>query len=141
MGADAEQSRAGDGPAEEPLRVVHPSWKNWWPLWLFGWLVVPAVVAVWLREAITLKVYRDRLFVSRGLVENDFEEIFIADIRTIDVRQTVRQRLARIGDLAIHTASRAGRPNVIRGLPRPHEIEELLVSLRQHQTSVERTVD
>lgn len=121
--------------------MVHPSWKNWWYLWALGWLVVPAVAAVWLRAAITLKVFRDRLFVSRGLIENDFEEIFIADIRTIDVRQTLRQRIARIGDLAITTASRAGRPNVIRGLPRPREVKDRIIELRRHLSGVEETTD
>jgi hypothetical protein len=79
--------------------------------------------------------------VSRGLIHNDFEEIFIADIRTIDVRQSLRQRIARIGDLAITTAGRAGRTNVIAGLPDPRGIKDLIISLRQHHAGVEKTED
>jgi uncharacterized membrane protein YdbT with pleckstrin-like domain len=127
--------------SEAPLRVVYRSWKNWWYLLALGWLVVPALAAIWLHKAIRIDVYRDRLFISRGLVENDFEEIFIADIRTMDVRQTMRQRIARTGDLAITTAGRGEQTNVVRGLPRPGELKDFIVKLRQSLTSVEESTD
>ena len=125
---------------DEPLRVVHPSWKNYFLLWLLSPLILPALIAIWLRAALTVKIYPDRVFISRGLTANDFEDVFVRDIRSIDVRQTFRQRIARIGDLAITTAGRLERTNVIRGLPNPVELKDVIIALRQAEDDDEESV-
>lgn len=126
---------------EAPLRVVYPSRKNYLGLWALSFLIVPALIAIWRRIQLKLNIYPDRLVIERGKLETDVEEIFLTDIRAIEVKQTLRQRIARIGDLVIVPAEADERERVLPGLPKPKEIQDFIVALRQKQQDQPETED
>jgi uncharacterized membrane protein YdbT with pleckstrin-like domain len=73
----------------------------------------------------------EKAILERGVLSKEIKEIFIPDIRTIDVKQSLLQRIFRIGDIMIATAGTDGYEDVIYGLPDPKGIKALISSQRQ----------
>jgi uncharacterized membrane protein YdbT with pleckstrin-like domain len=113
------------------LLEVRPSWwRFFWHL-AFFWLIVPLIIALWRRSALVLRVYDDRVVVETGVLSKDIKEIFIADVRAIDVSQTFFQRIFKTGDIMVATAGIEGYEEVARGVPDPRGIKELIISQRR----------
>ncbi len=132
----AERIRSGEikpmaASASGLLLEVRPSWwKFFWYL-VFSWLIVPLIVAIVKRNALRLWVYHDRVALERGLVTKEHREFFIRDIRSIDVDQTLLERMVNIGDLTISTAATQDATEVIPGVPDPLRVKDLLIAQRQ----------
>jgi len=117
--------------ANQLLMEVRPSWwKFFWHL-VFAWLVIPLLVAIYRRHSLVLRVYSDRVALERGLFTKEHREFFIKDIRSIDVDQTILERLVGIGDLTISTAATVDAAEGIPGVPAPTRIKDLLIAQRQ----------
>lgn len=113
------------------LLEVRPSWWNYgWHL-LFGWLLVPLLVALYRRHSFVMRIYSDRVSIEEGFWAKESSEFFIKDIRSIDVRQGVWGRLVGIGDVAISTAATVDAAEEASGVAHPEVIKELLVAQRQ----------
>ncbi|MGD0016771.1 MAG: PH domain-containing protein [Verrucomicrobiia bacterium] len=113
------------------LLEVRPSWWNFFWYLVFFWLIVPLVVAVWKRNSLVLRVYHDRVKLERGLLSKEYRELFIGDIRSIDVDQGVLGRLCGFGDLTISTAATVDPEEIMPGLPHPLRIKDLIIAQRQ----------
>ena len=96
-----------------------------------SWLIIPLIVALWKRAGLVLRVTEEKVILERGVLSKEIKEIFIPDIRTIDVKQSLLQRIFRIGDIMIATAGTDGYEDVIYGLPDPKGIKALISSQRQ----------
>jgi membrane protein YdbS with pleckstrin-like domain len=135
----AERLQAGDIPAASAetgglLLEVRPSWwKFFWHL-VFFWLVIPLVVAIVRRNSFLMRIYSDRVSLERGVFTKEHRELFIKDIRSIDVDQTLLQRLVGIGDLTLSTAATLDAAEVIPGVPDPMRVKDLLIAQRQTLT-------
>ena len=117
--------------AEKLILKVRPSWWNYAIYLLFFWLVIPLVIALWKRYSVCLKVYEDRVVVERGILSKEIKDLFIEDIRSVDVYQNILQRIVNIGEVKIATAATSGYEEIVRGLPDPRGIREKIISLRQ----------
>lgn len=117
------------------LLEVRPSWWNFTLHLLFFWLIVPLIIAIYRRHTFVMRIYPDRVAVEEGFWSKDSREFFIKDVRAIDVRQGVWGRLVGIGDLTVSTAATVDAAEVAHGVPRPHQIKELLISQRQRFTT------
>lgn len=70
-----------------------------------------------------LEIHPNEILWTHGLLAKHFTEINISSIRTVQVRQSLLQRMLGAGDLVIYTAG--DEPELaVRGLPRPHEIRD-----------------
>ena len=116
------------------LLEVRPSWWNYFWHLCFSWLVLPLVIALIQRASLVFRVYEDRIVLEKGFLNKDVKIIFISDIRTIDVRRTLLQRILGIGDILIATSGTAGYEDIATGLPDPQSIEELILFQRQQIT-------
>ena len=108
--------------------------RSWWTLgWdlLFSWLLVPLLIALYLRHSWVMRIYPDRVAVEEGFFAKESTEFFIRDIRSIDVRQSVWCRLGGIGDVTISAAATVDAAEEARGVPRPNRIKDLLIAQRQ----------
>ena len=119
-------------PSVGALLEVRPSWWNFFWHFVFAWLIVPLVVALWKRNSLVLRVYHDRVKLERGLLRKEYREFFIGDIRSLDVDQGVFGRLFGFGDLTISTAATVDAAEVMPGLPHPLRIKDLIMAQRQH---------
>lgn len=116
---------------ERILLEVRPSWWGFFWYLVFFWLVIPLIVALWKRASLVLRVYEDRVVVETGVLSKDMKEVFIADIRAIDVSQSFFQRIFRMGDIMIATAGIEGYEEEARGVPDPMGIKELITDQRR----------
>jgi len=113
------------------LMEVRPSWwKFFWHL-VFAWLLIPLLVAIYRRHSLVLRIYSDRVALERGIFTKEHREFFIKDIRSIDVDQTILERLVGIGDLTISTAATVDAAEEIPGVPAPMRVKDLLIAQRQ----------
>lgn len=119
--------------AEKPLLKAHPSWWNFFWHLAFGWLIIPLIIALWRRAGLLLCVYQDRVVLKRGVLSKHITQVLISDIRSLDTKQGVVQRIFRVGDILIGTAGMSGYEIVAKGLPNPNGIADL--TLRQRQWS------
>ena len=115
---------------EELLLEARPSWWNFFWHLVFFWLIIPLIVAFWKRAALVLRVYGDRVVLEKGVLSKNVKDIFITDIRTIDTKQSLLQRIFKIGDVMIATAGTSGYEDVAHGLPDPRGIKELIIGQR-----------
>lgn len=118
-------------PADELLAEVRPSWWRYFWLLLFAWLIVPLIIAWVRRSAVVLRVYRGRVALERGILNKCERELFMRDIRSIDIDQTFFGRLGNIGDLTISTAASADATEFVEGVPDPQHIRDLIIAQRQ----------
>ncbi|MCH7760287.1 PH domain-containing protein [candidate division TA06 bacterium] len=115
---------------EKLLLEARPSWWNFFWHLVFFWLIIPLIVAFWKRAALVLRVYGDRVVLEKGVLSKNVKDIFITDIRTIDTKQSLLQRIFKIGDVMIATAGTSGYEDVAHGLPDPRGIKELIIGQR-----------
>ena len=127
----AERRRADPAEADTLLMEVRPSWwRFFWHL-LFCWLLIPWFIALYRRSSFVMRIYPDRVSIEEGVWSKETSEFFIRDIRSVDVRQGFWGRLVGVGDVTISTAASVDGAEEARGVPRPHEIRELLIARRQ----------
>jgi len=116
---------------EKLLLEARPSWWNFFWHFVFFWLIIPLIIALWKRRALVLRVYESRVSLEKGVLSKNFVELFIKDVRTINIKQGLLQRIFRIGDVMIATAGTAGYEIVASGLPGPKRIKDLIIGQRQ----------
>ena len=94
-------------------------------------------MALWKRSALVLRVYEDRVSLEKGILSKNFTELFIKDIRTINIKQGIVQRIFRIGNVMIATAGTSGYEHFAYGLPDPRRIKDLIIEQRHKSKSAD----
>ena len=132
-GFPVAQQQIEQAPAapDELLAEVRPSWWRYFWYLLFAWLLIPLLVAWLKRSAVVLRVYRGRVTLRRGLLSKCERELFMRDIRSIDIDQSFLGRLANIGDLTISTSATVDASEQVEGVPDPQRIRDLIIAQRQ----------
>jgi uncharacterized membrane protein YdbT with pleckstrin-like domain len=115
---------------DKALLVVQRSWWNYFWYFFFFYLIVPPFIAITMRFSLRLFVFENRLVLIRGIFSKHSKELFIKDIRTIDINQTFPQRIVGIGSLMVATAGTSGYEFVIKGISNPNAVVEKINSLR-----------
>jgi hypothetical protein len=114
----------------EVLAEVRPSWWGYfWHLFFF-WLIVPPIIAAFHRAATVLQIYADRIHLERGYFNKCYRDYNPRDIRSIDIDQSVLQRLVGIGDLTISTAATVEAAEEVKSIPDAKGIRDLILAQR-----------
>ncbi len=129
--ASASPTVPTEAPTIELLAEVRTSWWRYFWYLLFAWLVVPFIIAWVKRSAVVLRIYRDRITLEQGILSKCERELFIRDIRSVDIDQSFMNRIFNIGDLTISTAASADATNFIAGVPNPQQVRDLIIARRQ----------
>lgn len=116
--------------ADEPLRITRPSGWNYFWHWVFCWLLIPLVIALWKRASLELRVYADRIELETGVLAKNLKALYIDDIRAIEIKESFLQRLVGIGNISIASAGEASSVITAQGIPDPRGIRELIQELR-----------
>jgi uncharacterized membrane protein YdbT with pleckstrin-like domain len=119
---------------ETPLLEAKPSAWNFFWYWFFFWLIVPPIIAAVKRASTVLRIYEDRISLEEGWLRKEVTDVFIADIRGVEVKQGIWQRMFGLGDLFIGTAAVDGWEDTVRGLPNAMKIRELILAQRRKVT-------
>jgi uncharacterized membrane protein YdbT with pleckstrin-like domain len=116
--------------AVQPLAEVRPSWWGYfWHLFFF-WLIVPPIIAYFHRNSTVLRIFPERLTLTRGLLTKCYRDYNPRDIRSIDIDQGFLQRMVGIGDLAISTAASTEGTEQIKSIPDPMGVRDLILAQR-----------
>jgi uncharacterized membrane protein YdbT with pleckstrin-like domain len=114
--------------SDKLLLEARPSWWRFFWYFVFCWLIIPLIVAIWQKHALVMRVYDTRISLEKGILSKSYTEIFIKDIRTVQVNQGPFARMCGIGDINIATAGTLGYELIARGLPEPINIRDLIIA-------------
>lgn len=105
---------------------------------LDGVLLLTILVALWLvirylRWISTVYgVTTNRVIIQSGILRREFDEIPIPQVRGVDVKQSVGQRILRYGSVMVSSESGRGVGNEYwHGIPRPFEFQRIIESATQ----------
>ena len=122
---------ASPGPERaEMLAEVRASWWGYFWHFFFCWLIVPPIVAYFRRASTVLRIFPDRIMLTRGLFSKCYRDYNPRDIRSIDIDQSFLQRIVGIGDLTISTAASAEGAEQIKSIPDPEGVRDLILAQR-----------
>ena len=117
------------------IALLSRIWSEW-PSWVqWPGLVIATVSVIWLIWIFIFGHRWDRLRVTsrrtideRGIVMKDTSEVLHSHIRNIRIRQTIWQRIVRIGDIEIDgAASTKGMADIrISNIPNPEGLKRIL---------------
>jgi len=117
-------------PADRLLAEVRPSWWRYFGYLVFGWLILPLLVAWSRRASVVLRVYPGRVVIEEGIFSKRYQEFLARDIRSIVIDQSFLARLVGIGDLTISTAATVDAAQCIEGVPNPAAVRDLILAER-----------
>lgn len=123
------------------LLEVRPSWWRFFWHFFFFWLLIPLIVALWRRLSFVLRINSDRVYIEKGLLSKETKEIYILDIRTIDTKQSLLQRVVGIGDIKIATAGTGSYEAIGLGLPRPNKIKAIINRQRGEISRIQKNLE
>lgn len=103
-----------------------PAWRNYWYLWPLFFLGVPWLYALYRRYDLLLEVTEDEVHLERGVFSRSATEIRLRDIKSVEVFQTLMQRLLGVGRIRLATAGTEGWEIEAEGLLDPEGIRELI---------------
>lgn len=82
-------------------------------------------------KATTLTVDDEKTTLRRGLLSKHTNEVFHVDVRNIKVSQSFFNRIFDVGTIFVSSAAQANEEIVVRGMPTPEKIKEIINSLRK----------
>jgi uncharacterized membrane protein YdbT with pleckstrin-like domain len=110
-----------------------------YPTWGFYLLIIPVIIfgAIYIaRQSNHFTVTDQRIICRSGILARRSVEIDIRDIRTINVTQSLAQRLLGLGGLEFSTASGPVKEAVMIDVKKPEQLKEKIRSYK-----IERTAD
>ncbi len=141
-----------DYSSEREISVLHPGFMNsFWTILtgtgitLTGITVAPSgafavpvilvglitLLSVWIElHFTTYRITTLRIIIRRGWISKKQDEIWIKDMRSVNLLQGVWQRIVGIGDVHIGTAATAGTEIIISGISNPQQVVDEINSLR-----------
>ncbi len=134
-GVSASQPRMDQ---EEDIMICHPSVMHYLLTIIGGVLSIPLLgvgliilLVVWIDIRFTVyRITNLRIVVTRGFIMKSQSEIWIKDMRGVNLFQGVWQRIIGVGNISIGTAATSGAEIKMDGIAKPQEIVEKINSLR-----------
>jgi uncharacterized membrane protein YdbT with pleckstrin-like domain len=127
---------------EQVLYDTSPSmFRNRPILFLFGLITVVGIILIllpwWLMASnIRLTVTNERVTFKTGILAKKIREIFLSDIRSIEINQTFQQRIFNTGKVEISSAAATADAEIsISGIPNPYEVKRLIDEYRRKNLS------
>ncbi len=126
---------------EKVLYDTNPSmFRNRPILFLISLITGVGIVLIllpwWLLASNTrLTVTNERVTFKTGILAKNIREIFLSDIRIIQIDQTFQQRIFNTGKVEISSAATTDAEISISGIPNPYEVKRLIDEYRRKNLS------
>jgi uncharacterized membrane protein YdbT with pleckstrin-like domain len=117
--------------------------SHWKTITVF-FLIVAAAVGVHMtfkRFGVELLVNPEEVSLEQGLIGRHSVEISTPNIRTIEVRQSVMQRILDVGNLLIGSAATKDYEICVENMPKPYDIRDLIQTYERSTKTREITTD
>ena len=92
---------------------------------LFAWVIVSCNV---------LKITSRRCILQKGILSRSTSEVRHVDVRNIQVKQGIIERLVNVGTLKVSSAAQSGFEIDIYGIPDPYHARDIIDHSRQDRT-------
>lgn len=127
-----------DNTPEQEMFLGHPSSLYYLFSIIIGVLLIPAIVGIFIIiyciiaiNCTTYRITSRRVLVNTGLINKKQVEIWIKDMRGVNMERDLWQLIIGTGSVAIGTAATAGTEIKMHGLRNAQEIIDLINSLRK----------
>jgi uncharacterized membrane protein YdbT with pleckstrin-like domain len=121
-----------------------PHYREFWKAITGTFLVVAAGLAghmAFRRFSVELLVKPEEISLEQGFIGRQSVEISTPNIRTIQVKQSVMQRILDVGDLQIGSAATKDYEICVASLPRPYAIRDMIQAYERATETKEATTD
>ncbi len=136
-----EQTANVEGPAanveEQTIFTLHPDPMYFCLDIILGVILIPVIIGIFMLISVYIKrhftVYRvtnKRVIVNTGWLNKRQVEIWIKDMRGVNLQQDLWERIIGTGSVAIGTAATAGTEIHINGIRNPQVVVDKINSLR-----------
>jgi len=138
-GEDAEKEGNQDMD-EKTLYDAHPAMFKSNPIGFILCIVLIAVYGIgllvlliwWVRVLGTkLTLTNERVTLRKGILSKHTNDVYHTDIRNVQVRQTLFQRIFRTGSIAVASAGHGGIEIFAQGIPNPQKVKDLIDQQRR----------
>ena len=75
-------------------------------------------------------ITEDRIILETGILNKSYKEIFIRDIRVVEIDQSLIQRIFKIGDIRIATSATESYEDIAKGIKYPQKVREIINNLK-----------
>jgi uncharacterized membrane protein YdbT with pleckstrin-like domain len=118
---------------EEIIIEQRPAWRSYAGELAVGILTIPLIIGIFIVITVVLKrfgksyaVTSTRVIVKQGIIAKRVDEINIAHIRSINMRQTAMDRIMGTGDIFFGTAGTSGVEINIIGVKNPARFKDII---------------
>jgi uncharacterized membrane protein YdbT with pleckstrin-like domain len=120
---------------EELIWEGRPTWRAWALQWVFGWILLPIIVGlfllvpVWTRiKASRWKLTSRRIEVEKGVLSTRVDTLELWRVRDVEFRQSLVERMLGVACIVV-TAHDGSSPVIeIRGIPGDRAIYDKLMA-------------
>ena len=89
----------------------------------------------WIRTKGTeLTVTDERVSLRKGILSKFTNDVYLTDIRNVQIYQTFWQRVFGVGSVAISSAGNDGIEIEVKGIPAPEKIKTIIDTYRRDRT-------
>ncbi|MDI9369875.1 MAG: PH domain-containing protein [Synergistota bacterium] len=145
-----QQETVDKGSAEQKAfeKRMRPAWRGflvWWlvaavlaalaiyaisshnaPWWTIGVALIPVLYIALQRCSVEFIIKNDEVTFEKGIVSKQSVEIGMQQIRSIEVRQTVFQRMMGVGDLLVASSGTSAYEIIVPSIEEPKENRDLI---------------
>lgn len=90
-------------------------------------LGLPWLLAWWIHSlATTLTVTDERISLRRGILAKYTSDVLIADVRNVQIGQSLLQRLFGVGSVGVSSAGQGGMEIEVAGMPAPQRVKAII---------------
>jgi len=122
---------------EKTLLECNPSWWHYFGLLVLGSLLIVIGVGlliilyvVLVRKKTIYKITNRRIITQRGIYSKNREDISLKDIRAVNIKQGIMERILNMGSVSIVTAAGGAGFEVMSNVKNPDKIREMITKLK-----------
>jgi len=93
--------------------------------------IIIILIVIIMRIRLEVIIKDDKLIIVKGIISKHVTEIFIRDIRAIDIKQNIVERILGFGDVMIATSATSGYEIVIENIGAPHKLKQEIENARE----------
>ena len=125
---------------EEKKYHAHPALFRNSPIrFIIAILIIPffgiglIALIIWYLQAIntTLTITNDKVTLRKGILSKHTNEVFLEDIRNVQIMQTFFQRIFKVGTIAVSTSAQSGVEIEVDGMKFPEKVKQIVDQARR----------
>jgi len=141
---ESDTSLQNSNKTDEPEKTLwegNPSHLNYLFAYIIGGLLVfgyglgllVILIAIIDRKSKVFTITNKRVKSKAGIISRSIHEVFVKDIRSVNLQQGVLERLFGLGTINVGSAGTAGIEVSFKGILQPIEIKEKIQKLKEQQ--------